>query len=162
MNTLMKGNSPLGMIYNQSAENIAYDSNNSVKDIINGSVTVADTAGKSSAVVFNSTEVQVLQSTGKLDLKAGNYVAICAINATWSVSSYQTKFCVRNVGNTTFTDGYSNASPQTNIPCFIVCPFSVSADGEYYMEIVGKTSNSAKEVTVPAYQNPRILVLRSM
>lgn len=34
MNTLMKGNSPLGMIYNQSAENIAYDNNNSVKDKI--------------------------------------------------------------------------------------------------------------------------------
>lgn len=29
----MKGNSPLGMIYNQSAENIAYDSDNSVKDM---------------------------------------------------------------------------------------------------------------------------------
>ena len=37
MNTLMKGNSPLGMIYNQSAENIAYDSNNSVKDMLNPS-----------------------------------------------------------------------------------------------------------------------------
>lgn len=36
MNTLMKGNSPLGMIYNQSAENIAYDNNNSVKDKIQG------------------------------------------------------------------------------------------------------------------------------
>lgn len=36
MNTLMKGNSPLGMIYNQSAENIAYDNNNSVKQKIQG------------------------------------------------------------------------------------------------------------------------------
>ena len=43
MNTLMKGNSPLGMIYNQSAENIAYDNNNSVKDMIDvKSVTITN------------------------------------------------------------------------------------------------------------------------
>ena len=41
MNMLMNGTSPVGMVYNQSAENIAYDSNNSVKnrmDNINGSI----------------------------------------------------------------------------------------------------------------------------
>lgn len=42
MNTLMKGNSPLGMIYNQSAENIAYDSNNSVKDKIDTKANLSD------------------------------------------------------------------------------------------------------------------------
>lgn len=33
-NMLMNGVNPVGMVYNQSAENIAYDSNNSVKDMI--------------------------------------------------------------------------------------------------------------------------------
>ena len=34
MNMLMNGVNPVGMVYNQSAENIAYDSNNSVKDML--------------------------------------------------------------------------------------------------------------------------------
>lgn len=51
MNTLMKGNSPLGMIYNQSADDIAYDSNNSVKDMIDGKLFATDVVNTGSFTV---------------------------------------------------------------------------------------------------------------
>lgn len=47
MNMLMNGTSPVGMVYNQNAENIAYDSNNSVKDKIDDiaeKISISDTS----------------------------------------------------------------------------------------------------------------------
>lgn len=151
-----------GIADGRYAENIAFDNTRSVKDLLQNSVLGTGTITKSSAVTFNATETQILQSTGALHLKPGNYIGICAVNATWTASSHQTMFCVRNVGNTNFNEGYSGANPQTNTPCFIMSSFAVTTESDYYMEIVGKTSNSAKEVTVPAYQSPRIVVLKSM
>ena len=43
MNMLMNGVNPVGMVYNQSAENIAYDSNNSVEDVLKGNYLNTDT-----------------------------------------------------------------------------------------------------------------------
>ena len=68
MNMLMNGTSPVGMVYNQSAENIAYDSNNSVKDMIDeigdwtllGTLTQAETEYTLSQSVVNFKSVKAI------------------------------------------------------------------------------------------------------
>ena len=73
MNTLMKGNSPLGMIYNQSAENIAYDSNNSVKNKIDSLITTSTSISNLSSytaktlidsVVASGAKIRYISATG--------------------------------------------------------------------------------------------------
>ena len=52
-NALMNGLDPVGMIYNQSAENIAYDNNNSVKDKIDNYIQSLTITGGSISNVGN-------------------------------------------------------------------------------------------------------------
>ena len=91
MNTLMKGNSPLGMIYNQSAENIAYDSNNSVKDMI-------DTLSDKRSLTMTPGQGVTNNSTAKV---VGNLILL-SIDVTYSSagSGWASAFDIPNVSET--------------------------------------------------------------
>ena len=123
MNTLMKGNSPLGMIYNQSAENIAYDSSNTVKDAIedlkgtacakngvfDGALTKIATFNSVSDVESFLTAHNV--STGQFTgLKVGQTITITdgTYNVDWIIAGFDTNYQKGYKSSSDHPDGVTN------------------------------------------------------
>lgn len=111
----------------------------------------------SSAVTINTTNYTDIV-TKSFDLKAGSYIIMYMINATWTHGSYQF-YPALKVGSEYVVSHYSYANAQTNGTCVFLGRVTIPTDGSITLGIAGRITNANKVVTVPAYQEIGALML---
>ena len=111
----------------------------------------------SSPVTINTTNYTDIV-TKSFDLKAGSYIIMYMINATWSQGSYQF-YPALKVGSEYVASHYSYANAQTNGTCVFLGRVTIPSDGIITLGISGKITNANKVVTIPAYQELGALML---
>ena len=139
MNMLMNGTSPVGMVYNQSAENIAYDSNNSVKDMIDKAMEYHSGDTLKIGYAFRTLTGRVGWS-GKdfyfdipLDKKIGNDVNSITVTSVASNKNFyltgDNQTVTKQVSDCTATTVYAKGSNSVALKLsFSTAPFTNTSD----------------------------------
>ena len=111
----------------------------------------------SEAKTVDSTDWVDIITVSNINLPAGKYMFIAAVNATWSVSGYQFFPGIR-VDSNIASSLYNYANPQTNQPVMVMGYMNVSA-GTHTISLTGRVTNASKVVTIPAYQNAGVVFI---
>lgn len=111
----------------------------------------------SSAVTLNTTNYTDIK-TQTFNLKAGSYIMIYFLNATWTQGSYQF-YPALKVGSDYVASQYSYANAQTNGMCVFMGRVNIPSDGNITLGIAGRITNTAKTVTIPAYQEIGVFMI---
>lgn len=111
----------------------------------------------SSAVTLNTTNYTDIK-TQTFNLKAGSYIMIYFLNATWTQGSYQF-YPALKVGSDYVASQYSYANAQTNGMCVFMGRVNIPSDGNITLGIAGRITNTAKVVTIPAYQEIGVFMI---
>ena len=110
-----------------------------------------------SAITLNTTNYTDI-NTQSFNLKAGSYIMLYFINATWTQGSYQF-YPALKVGNEYVASQYSYANAQTNGTCVFMGRVTIPSDGSITLGIAGRITNTAKPVTIPAYQEIGVFMI---
>ena len=132
---------------------------NAIKEV-NAKIPYVNTltfSANSSTVTINTTNYTDIV-TKSFDLKAGSYIIMYMINATWTHGSYQF-YPALKVGSEYVVSHYSYANAQTNGTCVFLGRVTIPTDGSITLGIAGRITNANKVVTVPAYQEIGALML---
>lgn len=109
-------------------------------------------------ITVSSTTAVDLMTKSNVALKAGTYAYLYSIQCSWTNSSYQF-ISELQIGSTTGYTYGSYASPASGFTPFGGV-ITIPSDGTYNITIKGRVTNAQKAVTVAAFQNLPVTLIR--